>query len=122
MQAWCDAHFGSESGFDVVGHRVVHGGSEYARPVLIEAAVLAALERLVPLAPLHQPHQIAAIRAISAAAPAVPQVATSFDTAFHRSQPPLAQQYASAASPYRTGYPPLWFPRSVLRVHCLSAA
>ena len=93
MHAWFGAYFGSESGFDAVGHRVVHGGSEYARPVLIDAAVLAALERLVPLAPLHQPQQIAAIRAISAAAPTVPQVAC-FDTAFHRSQPPLAQQYA----------------------------
>src|SRR5262245_61529123 len=38
-----------------VGHRVVHGGLDYARPVTVDAAVLAALEQLVPLAPLHQP-------------------------------------------------------------------
>jgi len=48
---------------------------------------------LVPLAPLHQPHNIAAIRAVSAIAPNVPQVAC-FDTAFHRSEPPLAQEFA----------------------------
>src|SRR5215470_744763 len=38
-----------------VGHRVVHGGPEYNRPILVDAAVLATLERYVPLAPLHQP-------------------------------------------------------------------
>jgi len=47
----------------------------------------------VPLAPLHQPHQLAAIRAVAVAAPEVPQVAC-FDTAFHRSQPPVAQAFA----------------------------
>jgi acetate kinase len=47
----------------------------------------------VGLAPLHQPHQLAAIRAIGASAPRVAQVAC-FDTSFHRTQPPLAQQFA----------------------------
>jgi acetate kinase len=76
-----------------VGHRVVHGGLEYAAPVRIDDAVLAALERLVPLAPLHQPHNLAVIRAVSRRAPQVPQVAC-FDTAFHRAQPELAQRFA----------------------------
>ena len=40
-----------------VGHRVVHGGPDYDRPVLIDHGVVARLERLVPLAPLHQPHE-----------------------------------------------------------------
>jgi acetate kinase len=55
--------------------------------------VLACLEELVPLAPLHQPHHLAAIRAVSAVAPKVPQVGC-FDTAFHRSQPAVAQAFA----------------------------
>jgi acetate kinase len=60
---------------------------------MIDERVIAALEALVPLAPLHQPHHIAAIRAVAIAAPGVPQVAC-FDTAFHHSQPALAQQLA----------------------------
>jgi len=90
---WFAAHVGSEAGFHGVGHRVVHGGSVYSKPVLIDSKVIAALEALIPLAPLHQPHHIAAIRAISAIAPKVPQVAC-FDTAFHCSQPALAQEFA----------------------------
>lgn len=90
---WFAAHIGGEAAFEGVGHRVVHGGLAYALPVLIDDKVLAALEELVPLAPLHQPHNIAAIRAAGAIAPKVPQVAC-FDTAFHRSAPPLAQKFA----------------------------
>ncbi|MCU0969932.1 MAG: acetate/propionate family kinase [Rubrivivax sp.] len=76
-----------------VGHRVVHGGADHATPVLVDDGVLAALERLVPLAPLHQPHNLAGIRALAEAAPGLPQVAC-FDTAFHRSNPELAQMFA----------------------------
>lgn len=90
---WFAAHIGGEAGFDGVGHRVVHGGSTYSKPVLIDSHVMAELEALIALAPLHQPHHIAAIRAISAIAPKVPQIAC-FDTAFHRSQPALAQEFA----------------------------
>jgi acetate kinase len=75
------------------GHRVVHGGTEYAAPARVDAAVMATLAKLVPLAPLHQPHNLAPIEAIAAAAPDIPQVAC-FDTAFHRTQPPLAQEFA----------------------------
>lgn len=66
-----------------VGHRVVHGGAEFARPVIVDAEVLVKLRALVPLAPLHQPHNLAAIDAVSARVPGVPQVAC-FDTSFHR--------------------------------------
>jgi acetate kinase len=90
---WFADHVGDERSFDGVGHRVVHGGTAYDRPVLIDPAVLAALEELVPLAPLHQPQALAAIRAVSAVAPSVPQIAC-FDTAFHRSQKPVAQDFA----------------------------
>jgi acetate kinase len=76
-----------------VGHRVVHGGLEYAEPTRVDAAVLAALEKYVPLAPLHQPHNLAPIRALLARAPDLPQVAC-FDTAFHRRQPAVAQAFA----------------------------
>jgi len=93
IHEWFAAHVGGEAGFDGVGHRVVHGGTAYAQPVLIDRQVLAKLEELVPLAPLHQPHHIAAIRAIGLAAPGVRQVAC-FDTSFHRTQPQLAQQFA----------------------------
>jgi len=76
-----------------VGHRVVHGGVKYAAPVKIDDAVLAELEQLVPLAPLHQPHNLAPIRAIIRHDPKLPQVAC-FDTAFHRTQPEVAQRFA----------------------------
>ena len=76
-----------------VGHRVVHGGLEYAQPVRVDAAVLAALEKYVPLAPLHQPHNLAPIRALLERSPQLPQVAC-FDTAFHRGAPAVAQAFA----------------------------
>ena len=76
-----------------VGHRVVHGGLEFAKPVRVDAAVVAALEKYVPLAPLHQPHNLAPIKALLERLPDLPQVAC-FDTAFHRSQPPVAQAFA----------------------------
>jgi acetate kinase len=75
------------------GHRVVHGGLAFDRAVRIDAGVIAELEKLVTLAPLHQPHNLAAIRALAAVDPGLPQVAC-FDTAFHRTQPPVAQMFA----------------------------
>lgn len=76
-----------------VGHRVVHGGMEYAQPVRVDAGVLAALEKYVPLAPLHQPHNLAPIKALLERSPQLPQVAC-FDTSFHRTAPPVAQAFA----------------------------
>jgi acetate kinase len=93
IHQWFAAHVGSEAGFDGVGHRVVHGGTGYSQPVLIDEHVIAALDALVPLAPLHQPHNLAAIRAIAAIAPDIRQIAC-FDTAFHRTQPAVAQAFA----------------------------
>ena len=75
-----------------VGHRVVHGGADFDRPVRVDANVLARLRRLVPLAPLHQPHNLAAIQTIAEVAPTLPQVAC-FDTAFHRAQGALVQTF-----------------------------
>ena len=78
---------------DAFGHRVVHGGVKYGAPVRVTEAVLAELAKLEPLAPLHQPHNLAPMRAIMKAAPQIPQIAC-FDTAFHRTQSNLAQEFA----------------------------
>jgi acetate kinase len=79
-----------------IGHRVVHGGLAYTQPVRVDAAVLKVLETFAPLAPLHQPHNLAPIRRVLARVPELPQVAC-FDTAFHRSQPEVAQMFALPA-------------------------
>jgi acetate kinase len=76
-----------------VGHRVVHGGLEFMAPIAVDEAILQRLDRYVPLAPLHQPHNLAAIRAMLARLPGVPEVAC-FDTAYHRTVPDVAQQFA----------------------------
>lgn len=76
-----------------VGHRVVHGGPAYSSSVVIDDDVHAALESLVPLAPLHLPGNLAGVDATTAALPDLPQVAV-FDTAFHRTMPERAAQYA----------------------------
>jgi acetate kinase len=76
-----------------IGHRVVHGGMMYEAPIRLDQAVLTTLEQFIPLAPLHQPHNLAPIHTILDAAPQIPQVAC-FDTAFHRTQPPVAQSFA----------------------------
>ena len=76
-----------------VGHRVVHGGPDYDRPVLVDGGVLARLERYVALAPLHQPNNLAPIRALLASRPDLVQVAC-FDSAFHRSHDRVTDHYA----------------------------
>jgi acetate kinase len=76
-----------------VGHRVVHGGPDYDRPIRIDHGVVTRLEKFITLAPLHQPHNLAPIRSILANFPALPQVAC-FDTAFHRTHSAVADHYA----------------------------
>ncbi len=76
-----------------VGHRVVHGGLDYAAPVRLTAEIVGHLEQFIPLAPLHQPHNLKPIRLLLANQPQLPQVAC-FDTAFHRHQPEVAQAFA----------------------------
>jgi len=80
-----------------VGHRVVHGGIDYAAPVRLNAEIVGHLAQLIPLAPLHQPHNLTPIRVLLANRPELPQVAC-FDTAFHRAQPAVAQAFALPAS------------------------
>ena len=76
-----------------VGHRVVHGAQKFSRPIVLDTAIVDTLRGFIPLAPLHQPHNLAGIDAMNAALPGLPQVAC-FDTAFHRSQPDVAQLFA----------------------------
>ena len=76
-----------------VGHRVVHGGMEYAQPVRLDSGVVAALEKLIPLAPLHQPHNLAPIRSLIERRPGLPQIAC-FGTAFHATNPDVSRRFA----------------------------
>jgi acetate kinase len=83
----------SAGSLDVIGHRVVHGGSRFAGPTLIDASNRAELDQMNDLAPLHNPPALAAIDALGHLLPNLPQVAC-FDTAFHRSLEPAAWSYA----------------------------
>jgi acetate kinase len=85
-----------------VGHRVVHGGPEYNRPILVNREVLSKLESYVPLAPLHQPNNLAPIRALLDRFPGLPQIAC-FDTAFHRGHSEMADHYAIPQRFYSEG-------------------
>jgi acetate kinase len=76
-----------------VGHRVVHGGSRFAGPALIDASALEGIRELALLAPLHAKANVAGIEAAQACFPDVPQVAV-FDTTFHRTMPDYAREYA----------------------------
>ena len=78
---------------DVVGHRVVHGGTRFTGPVLVDRAVESALRELTDLAPLHPPKSLAAFNAVRAMLPEVAAVAC-YDTAFYASLPAEAATYA----------------------------
>jgi acetate kinase len=90
---------------DAVGHRIVHGGTDFVDPVAIDAEVVARLRSLTDLAPLHQPKSLAALDAVGRILPGVPAVAC-FDTAFHAGMPEAASTYA---------LPPEWRKRWSLR-------
>ena len=77
---------------DAVGHRVVHGGEEFACSTLITDEVMKALEKCSAMAPLHNPPNIIGINACKAIMPNVPQVGV-FDTAFHQTMPAKAFRY-----------------------------
>jgi acetate kinase len=89
---WIDRRLGADL-LLAAGHRVVHGGSEFATPVRLTPDIIEALDRLTPLAPLHQPHSLSPIRSVLALRPDLPQIAC-FDTAFHRTMPPVAARVA----------------------------
>ena len=89
---WLKAYM-SDVQFVAAGHRVVLGGVNYEKPVLVTDQVLADLDALCAFEPSHQPYEIAGIRAVLKMNPSIPQVAC-FDTSFHRTMPRLAQTYA----------------------------
>jgi acetate kinase len=91
--AWAADHPLEGREIVAIGHRVVHGGTDFAVPRRVDTALLETLDALCPLAPLHQPHNLAAIRAIAALQPDLPQVAC-FDTAFHHDKPEIASRFA----------------------------
>ena len=86
---------GGEARIDAAGHRVVHGGSLFTGPVVVDDEVEARIESLTSLAPLHQPRALAGIRAARTLT-GVPSVAC-FDTAFHADLPAAASTYALPA-------------------------
>ena len=98
---WFDQH---DEAFRLiaVGHRVVHGGILFKAPVIIDALVFAQLEQLIPLAPLHQPHNLTPIKWLQQQKPQLPQIAC-FDTAFHATQPAIAQLFALPRALTETG-------------------
>ena len=91
-----------EARIAAVGHRVVHGGPDFAAPEPLTEATLAALARYEPFAPLHQPHNLAGVRAAMAAFPDAAQVAC-FDTAFHRNHPRVNDVFALPRRYYDKG-------------------
>jgi acetate kinase len=89
LAGWLRSNYGGARVLGV-GHRVVHGGSHFKGPTILNADVMRELYQLVPLAPLHQPYNLAAIEAVFERLPGIPQVAC-FDTSFHRGQPAVAE-------------------------------
>jgi len=101
MLEWLGAQAGGSRPV-AVGHRVVHGGTVFADPVRIDGPTIERLEALTGLAPLHQPANLVPIRVLRERLPDAFQVAC-FDTAFHRSQPAVAQAFALPARFAREG-------------------
>lgn len=87
---------------EAVGHRVVHGGPKFSRPIVVDQKVVDELRALEPFAPIHQPHNMSGIDAALEAFPDALQVAC-FDTAFHRGQPKVNDQFALPREYYDKG-------------------
>jgi acetate kinase len=87
---------------DAVGHRIVHGGTRFVTPQLIDDEAKAGIAALASLAPLHQPHNLAGVEAAQAAFPEVPHVAC-FDTAFHATQPEINRRFAIPSEWHQRG-------------------
>lgn len=81
-----------EQSIDGIGHRVVHGGSLFLKPTLIDADVIKKLHALIPLAPLHNPPSLKGIEIAQKIFPNLPQVAV-FDTSFYRNLKPHVKTY-----------------------------
>jgi len=86
---------------EAIGHRVVHGGEQFASSVVIDDAVLKAIEANIELAPLHNPANLTGVREAMKMLPGKPNVAV-FDTAFHQTMPPAAYLYGLPRELYDT--------------------
>ena len=89
---WAETHLNGNR-LRAAGHRIVHGGREFTAPVRLDAATVAALDRLSPLAPLHQPHNLNAIRVVAKLRPQLVQIGC-FDTAFHSTMDATTRRFA----------------------------
>ncbi|EHD14855.1 hypothetical protein CIN_07870 [Commensalibacter intestini A911] len=89
---WLFGHLGDDK-IVGIGHRVVHGGSEYSAPALVNEKVYEDLKALTPFVPLHQPASLSAMRVMLDKSPDIAQVAC-FDTAFHSTMPDYAKRFA----------------------------
>ena len=104
MESIVNKNYGALSSLDeigAVGHRVVHGGEDFAESVVITEEVMKAIEANVEVAPLHNPPNIMGIEAVSALLPNVKQVAV-FDTAFHQTMPAKNYIYAIPYEEYES--------------------
>lgn len=103
MQALASLRDGPLSGeIAAFGHRIVHGGPELDRAVLVDDATLERIEAVSPLAPLHNPPALDVMKGLRNRFPGVPHVAC-FDTAFHRGHPAVADRFAIPDALYREG-------------------
>jgi acetate kinase len=101
LAAWLRSKYGGSRVLGV-GHRVVHGGSQFVEPTRLNPQVVDQLHELIALAPLHQPYNLAVIEAAFERLPGVPQVAC-FDTSFHRGQSAVVQLVPLPRELRRTG-------------------
>lgn len=101
IEDWIDS-YPSDIKLTAVGHRVVHGGTVFTSPVIIDEGVMAKLAKLEKLAPLHQPYNLAGIKAVMNAHRGIPQVAC-FDTSFHRTQPKVAEMFGLPGEFFESG-------------------
>lgn len=95
LDALTDKEHGVVASMDeigAVGHRVLHGGPNFTKSVIITKEVEDAIEENIPLGPLHNPANLMGIRACRKVMPSTPMVAV-FDTAFHMTMPPKAYRY-----------------------------
>jgi acetate kinase len=103
LLAWLSDHGLHTSSLLGVGHRIVHGGTRYVQPSLVDDVTLTELEKLRALAPLHLPFGLSVLRIMRKLLPSVPQIAC-FDTAFHATQSELATRLPLPRAYFYKGY------------------
>jgi acetate kinase len=103
LMPWLESKGLPANSLSGVGHRIVHGGTRYVQPTLVDDVTLSELEKLRSLAPLHLPFGLSVLRIMRQLRPAVPHVAC-FDTAFHATQPELATRLPLPRDYFDKGY------------------